>query len=349
MGGHMKIVEVSNENKKEWDEYVLNHPESTFYHQFGWRCVIEETYGHKPLYLKAVENGEIVGLFPLFLMKSLLFGKRLISVPFGSYGGPLADNKKIYDKLIKKGQETAEKANVKFLEIRSNPNKKNDVVDNLDELSDHFVTFVMNLSLEKDTIWKGMNKKRRNAIRNAMKNELDIEINKGSIHTFYDIYSKNIKRLGTPVHSKHFFLNIQKYLSDGCVIFNVKKGKTIVASAFLLLFKDTVTSGWAGALAEYYKDNPNDFMYWKIIEHFQEEGFEKFDFGRATINSGVYDFKKKWRAQEIKLNYQYYLKRANIPSYDLSSSSASKFISIWKKIPLRLSKRIGPLLRKNIP
>ncbi len=83
----MEICELKNSDEKAWDEYVLNHPDSTFYHQTGWKHVVEKSYGHKPYYLLAKEDGVIKGVLPLFFMKSLLFGRKLVSLPFAPYGG----------------------------------------------------------------------------------------------------------------------------------------------------------------------------------------------------------------------------------------------------------------------
>lgn len=54
-----------------------------------------KTYKHKPFYLLAKENGERKGVLPLFLMRSMIFGKKLVSVLFAPYGGVCADNRRI--------------------------------------------------------------------------------------------------------------------------------------------------------------------------------------------------------------------------------------------------------------
>ena len=54
--------------------------------------MVKKTYKHKPIYLVAKENGEIKGVLPLFLMRSVIFGKKLVSVPFAPYGGACADD-----------------------------------------------------------------------------------------------------------------------------------------------------------------------------------------------------------------------------------------------------------------
>ena len=46
------------------------------------------------------EEGEIKGILPLFLMRSMLFGKKLVSVPFAPYGGVCADDETIILEFI---------------------------------------------------------------------------------------------------------------------------------------------------------------------------------------------------------------------------------------------------------
>ena len=88
----MEITELRREEEKAWDSYIYKSSSSTFYHQLGWRNVVKKTYKHKPIYLVAKENDEIKGVLPLFLMKSMIFGKKLVSVPFAPYGGVCADD-----------------------------------------------------------------------------------------------------------------------------------------------------------------------------------------------------------------------------------------------------------------
>ena len=101
-GNFMKITELQRKDEAAWDSYILKSSTSTFYHQIGWRNVIEKTYKHKPIYLIAKEKGEIKGVLPLFLIKSMIFGKKLVSVPFAPYGGVCADDKTIEKALVEK-------------------------------------------------------------------------------------------------------------------------------------------------------------------------------------------------------------------------------------------------------
>jgi len=100
----LEVYDLKKEEEKAWDSYIHKSSTSTFYHQIGWRNVVEKTYKHKPVYLIAKEEGEIKGILPLFLMKSMLFGKKLVSVPFAPYGGVCADDKTVEKALVEEAK-----------------------------------------------------------------------------------------------------------------------------------------------------------------------------------------------------------------------------------------------------
>jgi len=77
--------------------YVLSFK---LFKSFMWLNVVEKTYKHKPIYLIAKEDSEIRGVLPLFLMRSLVFGKKLVSVPFAPYGYVCADNGTVEKALV---------------------------------------------------------------------------------------------------------------------------------------------------------------------------------------------------------------------------------------------------------
>ena len=61
-----------------WDRFVMSHADGTIYHHSVWRELIQQTYGYVPYFL-AIENTQkdILGILPLFHVKSWLTGDRL--------------------------------------------------------------------------------------------------------------------------------------------------------------------------------------------------------------------------------------------------------------------------------
>ena len=342
----MEISELRKEEEKAWDSYVYNSNSSTFYHQIGWRNAVQKTYKHKPVYLVAKEGGEIRGILPIFLMRSVIFGKKLISVPFAPYGGVCADDEIAEKMLIEEAIRIAEEYDVDYLELRylnKNGNNPNPATNS------NYVTFILDLDINTEVVWRIFNNKVRNAIRKAIKSGVKIA-NDSHIEEFYGLYTRNMRDLGTPPHSFAFFKNLLHEFPEHTRVVSVKYDGVSVAAMFLLYFKDTIISGWAASDRKYRKINPNNLLYWEVIKAGCESGYKYFDFGRSLKGSGTFNFKKPWGGEIKQLHYQYHLcNKKNIPDTSQSNPKRQKFARVWKKMPLKLTTAIGPLMRKEIP
>src|SRR5436190_20147336 len=101
-----------------WDQYVESNPEACNYHRWAWQDVIRKTYAHLPHYLDARDQGGIRGVLPLVFMSSRLFGDCLVSMPFFSYGGILADHSEARDALLEKAVTLAGELGARYVELR---------------------------------------------------------------------------------------------------------------------------------------------------------------------------------------------------------------------------------------
>ena len=76
-----------------WDAFVKAHPHGTPFHLVSWQNTILNTFGHLPQHIVARdEKGAVVGVLPLFLVRSRLFGRMLVSTPQAAYGGILSNS-----------------------------------------------------------------------------------------------------------------------------------------------------------------------------------------------------------------------------------------------------------------
>ena len=86
------VGEAVDADRDDWQRYVLRHSEATFFHRFEWRGLLAEHWKHTPHFLIARRGAEVVGVLPLALVRSRLFGTSLVSLPFCVYVGPIADD-----------------------------------------------------------------------------------------------------------------------------------------------------------------------------------------------------------------------------------------------------------------
>lgn len=346
----MEVFLAEDSQDKAWNDFVLNSSKATFFQHAGWQDVIGKTYGHKPYYLAAKENGDVKGILPLFLMKSRLFGRKLVSIPFVSYAGICAEDDSTMRALLKRSIALTKEVGADYLELRSLESAVGDAKDF--STSESYARLVLKLDSNPDMLWNSLDRKTRNSTRKALKSNLTVEsgTDESFAEEFHRVYSQNMLRLGTPSHSVGFFKSIVKNLREYAKIFTIKYGKETAAASITFQFKDTVYLSWASSLEEYLRLCPNDILYWEMIRQASISKYAYFDFGRSRWNTGAFEFKLGWNAKPEKLYYQYYLNKAKkIPDYSSENPKRKIFSRLWSKMPQSIANRIGPGIRRNVP
>ncbi|MSN27152.1 MAG: FemAB family PEP-CTERM system-associated protein [Geobacter sp.] len=340
-------IQLYNDEGTEWDDFVTSQLESTNYHQYGWRKVVEQSFGHKTFYLEARNAGnDICGVLPLVHMKSRLFGNFLVSLPFFNYGGVLFNESKFGDALLKHAETILDKIGADHVELRHIYNQQHDLAT-----KQHKVTMILDLMNDVETQWKALDAKVRNQVRKAEKSGLTtvmghLELLDG----FYEVFCRNMRDLGTPVYGKEFFRNILETFPDTTRIISVTLEGKPVASGLLTWFKDVLEVPWASSISDYREMCPNNLLYWDAIKFAIGNGARKFDFGRSTPGEGTFRFKKQWGAKPVQLYWQYLLKDGEkLPELNPKNPKYDLAIKIWQRLPLAVANTFGPRIVKDIP
>ena len=90
-------------------------------------------------------------------------------------------------------------------------------------------------------------------------------------------------------------------------------------------------------------------LYWKLLERAVERGQEVFDFGRSSPESNTYRFKKQWDATPMPAEWQHYVRRGGASDMRPDNPRYGRLIRIWRRLPLRLTRWIGPAIVRGIP
>ncbi len=339
----LKIESLAMELNDEWDDYVHNHPQGTFFHLSGWKSVIERAYGHECRFLLARENNKIVGLLPLAHIKSRIFGNALVSSPFCVYGGAIADNHNFRAQLEDAAAREAINRNVDYLELRNMTRTR----DNW-PVKDLYVTFRKTIEPDPDINMASIPRKQRAMVRKGIKAGLVGHI-EDDIETFFNIYSTSVRNHGTPIFPKRYFKLLKEVFDDRCELRVVTKDKSPVSTVMSFYFRNEVLPYYGGGLPVARHLKAFDFMYWDLMKTACQDGVSLFDYGRSKIGTGSYSFKKNWGFTPEPLPYQYRLvKSKSIPEINPLNPKYRYFIKIWQKLPLHIANSIGPLLSRNL-
>ena len=348
MVGEMEIkVQLYNEDGSDWNTYVKAHPASSNYQLYGWRNVIEKSFGHQSYYLVARDgNNGICGILPLTSMKSSIFGKFLVSLPFFNYGGILGSCDDATSLLLNESRRILKETQGDYVELRHREMSVNGL-----ETKEHKVTMILDLEKDENAAWKKLDAKVRNQVRKAEKSGLQVltghlELLDG----FYEVFCRNMRDLGTPVYSKDFFRNILAAFPDSTRIISITLDGRTIASGILTWFRETLEVPWASSIRDYREMCPNNLLYWEAIKFAIRNKSSRFDFGRSTPDEGTYRFKKQWGALPYPLYWQYLLKDGEqLPQLNTKNTKYELAIKVWQRLPLAVTNILGPRIVKNIP
>ena len=342
----MRITTLQDADTSQWDQYVLASEMASIYHLSGWRDIIERTFGHRTHYLMAMEGHDILGILPLVIMKSFLFGKFLVSIPFFNYGGICANRLDIQRRLLQEAIQLAKLENARHIELRHNA-----PCDLGLQSKTAKVAMILDLPSNSEALWNLFRPKLRSQIRRAEREEMQVQLGGAELlDGFYGVFSMNMRELGTPVYSKTFFKNILETFPAATKILTVLYRQTPVASGFLVAGKGKVEIPWASSLRRYNPLAPNMLLYWHALKTSCDWGYSQFDFGRSTIESPTYKFKKQWGARPLQLYWHYWLRQASfLPEISPRNPKYALLIAAWKRMPLSLTTLVGPLIVRSIP
>ncbi len=313
----------------------------------GWLTVLQRGLRHKPFLLVAMQDGRPVGSLALSLVRSRLFGRFLVSLPYVNLAGVVAENADAAAALIDRAVELADEFDVQYLELRQGSLIKHPALA-------HYTTTKVNMGLTlpgtADKLWDQLSGKVRNKVRKGEKQGFTVHWGGSELlGHFYDVFSRNMRDLGTPVFGRELFEAVLSELPEAAEFCVVRSAGQPVAGALLVHGKGTTEVPSASSLRAFGSSNANDWMYWQLLQRAVAKGQRTFDFGRTTVDSSTYVFKKKWGSKPIPTFWQYYVRRGDVTGMRIESGRYDRMIRIWQRLPLWLTLRLGPIVVRGIP
>jgi FemAB-related protein (PEP-CTERM system-associated) len=330
----------------EWDRFVCEQPQGTFFHSVGWKRVLEKTFGYRSQYFCAERNGKITGVAPLFSIKNWIVGRCLHSVPLAVYGGICARDRESEQALLQHLKQLAVSEKVDYLELHT---RSEELFPDFHRNS-LYVTFTGPLSPDPDATLRKLPRDTRYMIRKGQKAGLRAQYGPQQIDTFYGLFVQSMKRHGTPVYPRALFENLLQEFGERVDLMVVYDGAKPISGVLSFRFRETILPYYAGAGPEAPRLAANNFMYWEIMRKAAEQGFTCFDFGRSKKGTGSYAFKTQWNMVEEPLGYQVYLvKRKSAPNFSPLNPKFDLAARIWQKLPASLTTHLGPRVVRWFP
>lgn len=340
------VRELTSSMESIWDAFVHRHPEASFCHQIAWKRVMEQTYGYRSVYAYSERDGKMTGIAPAFLVSSWVTGRCLISIPFAVYGGICATDEESETALRSHLEQVAVELQVEYLELRS----RLGALQSGYHQNPRYATFTLALNSDVQALYASLPKDIRYMIRKAEKANLIAKRGTEQLDVFYHLMTVNLRRLGTPAFPRSLFCNLLREYDSQADITVIYLGEKPVSGGMSFFFRDWMQPYYIGSLDEAKGLAANNFLWWELMKLAAQKGCRTFDFGRSKRDSGNFDFKKKWSPKIESLNYQVRLvRRKELPNFSPANPKFQAATNAWKKLPLGLTRVIGPRVVRWFP
>lgn len=330
-----------------WRRYIAAHPQATVFHDPHWCAAVAEVFGHRPCHLQATRRGRVVGLLPLMQVDSLLAGRLLISVPYGTYGGVLADDAAAAAELGAAAADLARQRQARVLELRSATAQ----VPTLDDVPG-YVGFVRSLPLHPNDVPAFLPKRARAAARHARDRDgVTVQHDARQLATVWQLYCRSMRRIASISYPLRFFKALARRFGTRCWVTVAAQGDRPLCGTLSLVFRDTLMPYVLGADDRVHVDGAANLLYWSVMERAVRSGLHTFDYGRSRAdNAGAMGFKKNQGFEPQPLGYQRYVPPGqSAPDLKPTNPRFAAARALWPHLPLGVTRALGAWLSGSLP
>ncbi|MFM8327446.1 MAG: FemAB family XrtA/PEP-CTERM system-associated protein [Pirellulaceae bacterium] len=319
-------------------------------HDPAWLAATAQGLGHRSHLLETRNSfGELTGQLPLVEVATPWFGRFLVSLPYINTGGIWAHTPEAARDLLGQAIELADQRQVRYLELR-HEKPLDDPRLNVSRTDKVHMRLSLPDSTEK--LLKQFRSELRSQIKRSQHEQFGSQASFGReelLEPFYEVFSTNMRDLGTPVFGKRLFLSILRNFPETSEFCVVRQKNVPVAAALLIHHASGTEVPSASSLRAYNATQCNMFLYWNLLSRAVERNSPLFDFGRSSVDSGTFKFKKQWGSIPAAAHWQYYLRRGSAEAMRPDQGANAKLVKIWQKLPLWVTRLAGPAIVRGIP
>ncbi len=328
-----------------WETFVNGAAEATIFHSSIWQGLIGSCYPYQFLGLRATgDDGKTLGVLPLWLVKSALTGKRMISAPFSYVCPPLALSAEVEAALVEKAIELCREHKAAYYEMKSP--RTIPVAETTMAKSGQFETFLVDLHGSEEEIWgrthkgmiqRGVNKARKEGVT------VRVGAEEACVREFHRLNLLTCRKHGIPAQSLAFHQEVWRRMTNRDLaefLFADYQGRT-VAAVVIFYFNGTAIYMYGASDEAYLAMRPNHLLIWEAMLRAKSRGMHTFDLGRVSDdNPGLKEFKQRWGAVTVPLHYYYWPEKRGVGAVNRNSLKFKATTFMFSKMPLFVTGRL---------
>jgi hypothetical protein len=330
-----------------WDDLLLKTPGSSFFHSSHWTRVLNESYGYKPLYFSEINGNRSMTLISMMEVRSVLTGKRGVSLPFTDYCELMISDKEGTQAALDRLIEYGKKAGWKSIEMRSGNTLPEDI-----PFSSYYYGHTLDLLQGEEQVFSNLRASTGRNIKKAIKYGVSVNLYQSleSLEHFYRLNCITRRKHGIPPQPFNFFKKIFEHIISqdrGIIVLATHNKKVIAGAVYFHLGKKAIYK--YGASDKHYQHlRANNLVMWEAIRWYAQNGFCELCFGRTEPeNVGLLQFKRGWGAKERIIRYYKYDLVEDFFTTD-NRTVTPFYNKIFSKMPIPLLNVFGSVFYKHV-
>jgi hypothetical protein len=338
------VLTIEQAEAKGWNRLVAEHPLGSVFQHTAFLKTIAATFAHTTPYCVSLldRQGQCCGGLALFLVRSWLTGRRLVSIPFTFYADPMAGSAEEFARLFQRVRVLADQQKASYIEIKAL--RSADLLAGTRLMAPVYYhrTYYLDLTKGLDALWQGFHRTSvKQKIRRAQRNGIVVRgaQSEQDVALFYGLLARNRRRLGLPPHRPQYFQNVWRYLVPlGLARFSLAyRGEELIGGSCVFGFRETTFLGYLAAEDSLRCDGVGQCLYWYEIGRAAEEHRTIVDLGKTSPYAhGLVHFKENWGGTMLEAPVFYYPRAMGVSSYDNERRLSYRALRLfWRMLPSR--------------
>jgi len=334
------IIDASERNA--WDAYVDKNVVSIAWQRYEWHEILQKHYPHEYFPLAAFNGKRICGVLPLYKVHG---SRKLLSVAFAVAGGVVADSPEIEKVLLDAAIALLSEKDCDSIILKQYKHK---VTGDL-RTDDTYFNRELSISKNLDLVWDNLAIQNREMITNARNAGFTLEYPSVDLKGFYSILLSYQHSQGIPCVSSCWIEDLVTSSMYTCAL--VRYNGKAIAGTLVKTFKTTVSFPFTSLKKNNnLHDQAAYWLYWELISHYAEKGYEIIHSGRIPANEDVPHFRLGWGGIKHTYYYQYYPNTlGKTESSHKRGLKRTLFTNVWRLLPKSLAAVIGPRIVQKFP
>ncbi len=275
------------------DEIACQSPLASFYHTRVWLECLTNSFPQFKFRCLVARSGEnLLGYLPYFVTGSGIL-RRCLSLPFGTYGGPVTVEAGPVEKLLadrfartRRRMDVHEVAMVDFLNRLPESRMSRDTV----------TTHIIDLEPGFDELWSGQfEKSKRRQTRKAEREGITVAqtASADEVRGYYRIYRERADEWNLPrAYPESLFVELVQRGGGNVRLFLARAGDELLGGHLNFYFGDTVIA-WNGVTTQDSRSvQASTLLYSSCIRHACDNGYKRYNLGGSLNKDTLIDYKE---------------------------------------------------------